>query len=104
MKVDVVAHLQAKPGCESALRTVLESLVVPTRHETGCLRYDLHVDLDDPTKLTFIQEWDSREDLLSMGSRHTLWLAGVGFQTCCRSLLGSKCFLVLLDENRNYED
>ncbi len=67
MKVDVVAHLQAKPGCESALRTVLESLVVPTRHETGCLRYDLHVDLDDPTKLTFIQEWDSREDFVKHG-------------------------------------
>ena len=63
MKVDVVAHLQAKPGSERALRAVLESFVAPTRQEKGCLRYDLHVDLDDPTKLTFIEEWESREDL-----------------------------------------
>ena len=67
MKVDVVAHLQAKPGSESALRAVLESFVVPTRQEKGCLRYDLHVDLDDPTKLTFIEEWESREDLEKHG-------------------------------------
>ena len=67
MKVDVVAHLHAKPGCESALRAVLESFVAPTRQEKGCLRYDLHIDLDDPTKLTFIEEWESREDLVKHG-------------------------------------
>ena len=60
MKVEVVAHLQAKPGCEGGLRAVLESFVAPTRLEKGCLRYDLNVDLDDPTKFTFIEEWESR--------------------------------------------
>ena len=67
MKVDVVAHLHATPGCEDALRAVLEGFVAPTRLETGCLRYDLHVDLDDPTKFTFIEEWESREDLQNHG-------------------------------------
>lgn len=67
MKVDVVAHLCAKPGCESALRLVLESFVAPTRQEKGCLRYDLHVDLDDPTKFTFVEEWESRVDLEKHG-------------------------------------
>jgi len=62
-KVDVVAHLQAKAGCESALRVVLESFVAPTRLEEGCVRYDLHVDLDDPTKFTFVEEWASRNHL-----------------------------------------
>ena len=63
MKVDVVAHIHATPGSEEALRTVLESFIAHTRQETGCLRYDLHVDLDDPTKFTFIEEWESREAL-----------------------------------------
>ena len=71
MKVDVVAHLQAKPGCEEALRSVLTSFVAPTRQEEGCLRYDLHLDLDDPTKFTFIEEWESREALNKHGqSQH----------------------------------
>ena len=67
MKVDVVAHLVATSGCENALRAVLESFVAPTRQEAGCLRYDLHVDLDDPCKFTFIEEWESREALVKHG-------------------------------------
>jgi quinol monooxygenase YgiN len=67
MKVDVVAHLQSKPGCEEALRSVLTSFVAPTRLEEGCLRYDLHIDLDDPTKFTFIEEWASRDALNKHG-------------------------------------
>ncbi len=67
MKVDVVAHIHAKPGLEAALRQVLESFVEPTRKEDGCLRYDLFVDLDDPTKFTFIEEWSSREALEAHG-------------------------------------
>jgi quinol monooxygenase YgiN len=63
MKVDVVAHLQAIPGCEDALQTVLESFVGPTRKEAGCLRYDLYLDLDSAAKFTFIEEWESREAL-----------------------------------------
>ena len=63
MKVDVVAHIHAKPGREFDLRKVLEAFVAPTRLEEGCLRYDLFVDLDNPTKFTFIEEWASREAL-----------------------------------------
>ena len=61
MKIDVIAHLHAKPGREAELRQVLEGFVSPTRNEDGCIRYDLFVDLDHPTKFTFIEEWASRE-------------------------------------------
>jgi quinol monooxygenase YgiN len=67
MKVDVVAHIHAKPNCEHALREVLESFVAPTRKEEGCIRYDLFCDLDDSTKFTFIEEWASREALEKHG-------------------------------------
>ena len=67
MKVDVVAHIHAKPGREIELRSVLESFVTPTLREEGCIRYDLFVDVDDPTKFTFIEEWGSREALVTHG-------------------------------------
>lgn len=67
MKVDVVAHIHAKPGLEKELQAVLESFVAPTRLEEGCIRYDLFVDCDDPTKFTFIEEWSSREALAKHG-------------------------------------
>lgn len=67
MKVDVVAHIHAKPGLQRELQSVLESFVAPTRQEDGCLRYDLFVDLDDPNKFTFIEEWASREALEQHG-------------------------------------
>jgi hypothetical protein len=60
MKIDVIAHIHAKPGQEAALQQVLESFVDPTRKEDGCLRYDLFVDLDDPTKFTFIEDQPRR--------------------------------------------
>lgn len=66
-KIDVVAHIHARPGHEHALRQVLESFVEPTRKENGCLRYDLFTDLDDPTKFTFIEEWTTREALDAHG-------------------------------------
>ncbi len=66
-KVDVIAHIHAKIGREEDLRKVLESFVAPTRLEEGCIRYDLFVDLDHPTKFTFIEEWASREALNNHG-------------------------------------
>ena len=56
-QVDVVAHIEAKPGEEAFVRSVLESYVAPTRLEDGCLRYDLFADISHPQKFTFVEEW-----------------------------------------------
>ncbi len=61
--VHVVAHIEALPGHEETVRQVLETYLVPTRLEKGCLRYDLFLDDSDPKKFTFIEEWDSKADL-----------------------------------------
>lgn len=45
------------------MKEVLEGYLAPTRAEKGCLRYDLFQDIDDPKKFTFIEEWESKEDL-----------------------------------------
>jgi quinol monooxygenase YgiN len=62
-KLDVVAHIEALPGEEPFVRSVLESYLAPTRAEDGCLRYDLFADVDNPAKFTFIEEWTSAEAL-----------------------------------------
>lgn len=59
----VVAHIEALPGFEQEVREVLESYIAPTRAEKGCIRYDLFTDNSDPKKFTFIEEWESKEDL-----------------------------------------
>ncbi len=43
--------------------SVLKSYLEPTRAEKGCLRYDLFQDNSDTKKFTFIEEWESKEDL-----------------------------------------
>ena len=37
--------------------------VAPTRSESGCLRYDFHVDESDPCVFVFYENWRSQADL-----------------------------------------
>lgn len=41
------------------MREILQGNIAPTLQEDGCLRYDLFVDITDPGKFTFIEEWAS---------------------------------------------
>lgn len=61
--VHVVAHIEALAGEEALVREVLTGYCTPTRAEKGCLRYDLFHDTKEATKFTFIEEWESPEDL-----------------------------------------
>jgi quinol monooxygenase YgiN len=59
----VVARLKARADKASELRTVLEALIAPTRKEAGCISYELLENQDDPTDLTFLEEWVDGEAL-----------------------------------------
>jgi len=61
--IRVVAHITAKPNKIDETRQVLEGFIEPTRKEKGCNLYELHQNLADPTDFTFIEEWESDEDL-----------------------------------------
>lgn len=63
MAIRVVAHLQAHPEKTVELRDLLEGLIIPTRQEAGCVSYELLESLEDPAKLTFVEEWTSEEAL-----------------------------------------
>ena len=57
----IVAAFRAKQDKVDALRETLLALVAPTRAEQGCMQYDLHQDLIDPTEMLFYEIWESRE-------------------------------------------
>jgi quinol monooxygenase YgiN len=61
--VTVVVRIRAKEGHEVEVRRELLALVAPTRAERGCLNYDLHEMLDEPTLVLFHETWLSDADL-----------------------------------------
>ena len=65
--IRVVAHFRPKPGKLEEARAHLLTFTAPTRAEKGCRFYDLHENPADPQDLTFIEEWDSPEDLDAHG-------------------------------------
>lgn len=59
----VVALFRAKPDKIQELREVLTAFVAPTVQEKGCVFYQLHQNLKDPADFSFLEEWESEEDL-----------------------------------------
>ena len=49
----VVATFEARPGKEAGLRAALIGLVAPTRKESGCINYDLHISTESPARFLF---------------------------------------------------
>ena len=59
----VVATFEARPGKEAELRAALIGLVAPTRKESGCINYDLHISTETPKKFLFHENWTSKAAL-----------------------------------------
>lgn len=53
----VVATIIAKPDFVAQVRKELLKLVAPTRVEDGCINYDMHQCIDDPTRFVFYENW-----------------------------------------------
>lgn len=59
----VIARFRAQPGREADLAKVLGGLIEPTREESGCIAYELLVNLEDGREFTFVEEWESESAL-----------------------------------------
>ena len=57
MTLIVVATIDAQPQHIDAVRAALEAVVLPSRTESACLRYELHVDNKIPTRFIMLEEW-----------------------------------------------
>jgi quinol monooxygenase YgiN len=55
----VVARLAAFPDKVAELKSLLLSIIEPTRQEAGCIKYELLQNQADPTDFTFVEEWES---------------------------------------------
>lgn len=64
-ELTVVAKVKAKKGKETVLREALISLLAPTHAEAGCVNYDLHQSMDDPTLFIFYENWKDEKSLNS---------------------------------------
>ncbi|MCE7038784.1 putative quinol monooxygenase [Dyadobacter sp. CY312] len=63
MSVYLTAIIEAKPGHESQVRTLLETLTAKSRNEEACIQYDLHESVEKPGYFIFHEEWTDQAGL-----------------------------------------
>jgi quinol monooxygenase YgiN len=68
----LIAHLHAKPEKRDELLKLLQSFVKPSRAESACVEYHLHVSNDDPNLFVFYENWRTREGLVYRMTRLSL--------------------------------
>jgi quinol monooxygenase YgiN len=70
-QIRVIATLIGKPGFSEKLKSILISLVEPTRQEEGCIQYELLQNQEVPEEFTFYEIWETQEHLNShLASKH----------------------------------
>lgn len=60
----ITAVLKPKDGCEQKLLQALQKVKAASREEAGCLRYDLHRGIDEPT-FVLHEAWKDSEAVQS---------------------------------------
>jgi quinol monooxygenase YgiN len=55
----VIARARAKTEHVEKVREILSALVEPTRHESGCVSYELLQNSSDPSDFVFVEKWAS---------------------------------------------
>ena len=60
----VVATLTVKPEARAELLAAAIACIKETRKEPGNIAYDLHESVTDPTKMVFVEQWESAEVLV----------------------------------------
>ena len=62
-RVLAVTHIHGLAGRRDELRELMRTTEDATRAEPGCLNYDLHQSVSDPTEFLFHENWASEEAL-----------------------------------------
>ena len=63
----VIATASVKPERREEFKRGATACIAATRKEDGCLLYDLHESISDPTRFVFVEQWTSREALGAHG-------------------------------------
>ncbi len=91
-EITVVARFKSKPGMEDELKKLLLSLIKPSRSDEGCINYDLHQAIDDPTIFLFYENWRSKAHL----DKHSATLHVQQFRSKAKDLLSEAPQLTLM--------
>ncbi|BBD59025.1 hypothetical protein NIES2109_18040 [Nostoc sp. HK-01] len=59
-QVTVTARLKVKQGLEDRFRQEFEPVIALTRSEDGCINYDLHQSIEDPSLFLLHENWASQ--------------------------------------------
>ena len=81
-------HFAIEAGREECARAV--------RNEPGCLSHAVHVDCENPLRLVFVEEWESREALLT----HFAVPESRAFVKSARALAVEASPIAIFDANR----
>lgn len=57
--VRVVARVLALPEKVEKVKSVLLSLIEPSRQESGCIQYELLQNHEAPTDFVFVEQWEN---------------------------------------------
>ena len=63
----VIATASVKPEKRDEFREGAAVCIAATRKEEGCILYDLHESISDPTRFVFVEQWTTREALGAHG-------------------------------------
>ena len=58
-QLPIIVKFKVKPDKIELVTSELLKILEPTRKEDGCILYDLHRDLEDPTVLMFYEIWET---------------------------------------------
>ena len=72
--IKVVCKIKLKPGVKAdEYIQMAREVVTETRKEKGCITYTINEDINDPTILAMLEEWENEETLnLHNESEHVL--------------------------------
>jgi quinol monooxygenase YgiN len=60
-RVRAIAHLRAGPRKAEELKSLLISLLEPTRQEPGCIQFEFLQNRDTPAEFAVISEWQGEQ-------------------------------------------
>ncbi|WP_448550308.1 putative quinol monooxygenase [Thalassotalea fusca] len=58
-----IAKITAQTSHKSTVKLELQKLLTPSRQETGCINYDMHVDNSNDSIFIFHENWVTEADL-----------------------------------------
>ncbi|MFJ7728644.1 putative quinol monooxygenase [Neobacillus sp. NPDC097160] len=62
--IRVVCKAKLKPGVNiEEYLEIAREVVLESKKEKGCIRYTLHEDINDPSILTTLEEWEDEESI-----------------------------------------